>query len=58
MSTLLIAKDEYAQALRRGHKEYRELSAAGRHPHPIVLDDILEESPAYTHQAHTLKACD
>ena len=50
MSTLLIAKDEYAQALRRGHKEYRELSAAGRHPHPIVLDDILEESPAYTHQ--------
>ena len=41
-----IAKDEYAQALRRGHKEYKELSAAGKPPHPAVLDDILEEHPA------------
>ena len=48
--SLQIAKDEYAQALRRGHKEYRELIAAGRSPHPIVLDDILEDSPAYAHQ--------
>ena len=48
--SLQIAKEEYAQALRRGHKEYRELSAAGRPPHPIVLDDILDDSPAYAHQ--------
>ena len=44
--SLTIAKDEYEQALRRGHKEYRELRAAGKDPHPAVLDDILEDSPA------------
>ena len=44
--SLQIAKDEYAQALRRGHKEYKELSAAGKAPHPAVLDDILEENSA------------
>ncbi|MBQ9148491.1 MAG: BMP family ABC transporter substrate-binding protein [Oscillospiraceae bacterium] len=45
-----IAKDEYEQALRRGHKEYKELVAAGRPPHPAVLDDILEEHPSDTVQ--------
>ena len=44
--SLTIAKDEYAQALRRGHKEYKELTAAGKSPHPAVLDDILEDHPA------------
>lgn len=41
-----IANDEYAQALRRGHKEYKELLAAGRAPHPAVLDEILEDVSA------------
>jgi len=38
-----IALDEYAQALRLGQKEYRELLAAGKNPHPEVLDEILPE---------------
>ncbi len=37
------AMEEYAQALRLGQKEYRELLMAGRDPHPAVLDDILPE---------------
>ena len=44
--SLQIARDEYAQALRRGHKEYKELVAAGKDPHPAVLDDILEDISA------------
>ena len=47
--SLLIAKDEYAQALRRAHKDYKEVTAARLSPHPIVLDDILDSS-AYAHQ--------
>ena len=35
------AKDEYLAALRRGQKEYKELLAAGKSPHPAVLDQIL-----------------
>ena len=38
-----IALDEYAQALRLGQKEYRELVMAGKDPHPAVLDEILPE---------------
>jgi hypothetical protein len=37
------AQDEYSQALRLGQKEYRELLAAGKDPHPAVLDEILPE---------------
>ena len=48
--SMQVAKDEYAQALRRGHREYRELRAAGRATHPAVLDEILEDSPALVHQ--------
>ncbi|MBQ8238711.1 MAG: BMP family ABC transporter substrate-binding protein [Oscillospiraceae bacterium] len=48
--SLQIAKDEYLQALRRGHKEYKELTAAGRPPHPAVLDEILEDNSANTVQ--------
>ena len=38
-----IAAEEYAQALRRGQKEYRELIMSGRNPHPAVLDELLPE---------------
>ena len=48
--SMQVAKEEYAQARRRGHREYRELVAAGRSPHPAVLDDILEDSPALVYQ--------
>ena len=43
---LQIAREEYAAALSRGKKEYKELLAAGREPHPAVLDDILGEESA------------
>ena len=43
-----LAIDEYAQALRQGQKEYRELLMAGRDPHPAVLDEILPEYAAET----------
>ena len=39
-----MAMDEYAQALRQGQKEYRELVMAGKPPHPAVLDEILQEN--------------
>ena len=39
-----LATDEYAQALRLGQKEYRELVMSGRPPHPAVLDEILQEN--------------
>jgi len=40
------AADEYAQALRLGQKEYRELLMAGKNPHPAVLDELLPEEGA------------
>ena len=43
-----IALDEYAQALRKGQKEYRELLMAGKNPHPAVLDEILPEVAGYS----------
>ena len=39
-----IALDEYMLALKKGQKEYKELTAAGRNPHPVVLDEILPPS--------------
>ena len=39
-----MAIDEYALALRRGLKESRECSAAGKRSHPLVLDEILPEN--------------
>ena len=40
------AADEYAQALRLGQKEYRELVMTGRPAYPAVLDEILPETSA------------
>ena len=48
--SLQAAKDEYAQALRRGNREYRELNAAGRNPHPAVLDELVEDHETLAHQ--------
>ena len=48
--SIQIARDEYSQALRHGHKEYKELVAAGKSPHPAVLDEILQETPFDTTQ--------
>ena len=39
--------EEYTQALRRGHREYRELVMAGKPPYPAVLDEILPENNDY-----------
>ena len=33
--------EEYAQAVKQGLKETKELIAAGKSPNPAVLDDIL-----------------
>ena len=41
---LQIAADEYSLALKKGQREYKELTAAGRDPHPVVLDEILPPS--------------
>lgn len=37
------AKEEYLQALRLGHKEYKTAQAAGKNPHPVVLDELLDQ---------------
>ena len=47
----VTCKEEYAAALRRGHKEYKELLAAGKPPHPAVLDQILDSQPSTVSQA-------
>ncbi len=39
-----LAMEEYALALKKGQKEYRELILSGRPAHPAVLDEILGES--------------
>ena len=46
--SIQAAKDEYALALRGGQKEYRELVAAGKHPHPLVLEELLPEVNSLT----------
>lgn len=42
------ALDEYQLALRAGQKEYKDLIAAGRPPHPAVLDELLPDNAAET----------
>ena len=44
--TMQTALEEYALALRKGQKEYRELLMAGRNPNPAVLDELLPDSGA------------
>ena len=43
---LQTVKEEYAAALSRGKKEYKERTAAGQNPYPEVLDQILENQTA------------
>ena len=43
-----MATDEYAQALKAGQKEYKDLAAAGKPTHPAVLDELLPENSAET----------
>lgn len=33
--------EQYTKALKQGHKETKEMTAAGKHPYPQVLSDIL-----------------
>ena len=47
---LQIAKEEYAAALSRGKKEYKERTAAGLSPYPLVLDEILEDQTGHAIQ--------
>ena len=42
------ALEEYALALKQGQKEYRDLLAAGKPPHPAVLDELLSENGTET----------
>ena len=49
---LQMAADEYSLALKKGQREYRELTAAGRNPHPVVLDEILP--PSFTDSVQEL----
>ena len=43
-----LASEEFSQALKLGLKECKEASALGKHPHPLVLDEILQDSMAET----------
>ena len=43
---ILEAKEEYIAAWRQGQKENKEMIAAGKAPHPAVLDDLLDDSIA------------
>ena len=38
-----MASEEFNQALKLGQKEYKEATAAGKPPHPLVLDEILQD---------------
>ena len=39
-----MATEEFNQALRLGQKEFKEATAAGKRLHPLVLDEILQDS--------------
>ena len=40
------AVSEYSEALKKGQKEYRERLLAGKHPYPLVLDELRQENPS------------
>ena len=44
----LEATEEYAQALKQGQREAKELAALGKNPNPEVLDEILQDNMAET----------
>ena len=41
-----VAAEEYALALRKGQKEYRERISAGLAPYPEVLDELRQDNPS------------
>ena len=47
-------KEEYAQALRMGLRESKELSARGANPYPAVLDKVLEDLSSHSIQEISL----
>lgn len=40
------AREEYARAMKAGHKEYKECTAETRRAHPLVLEELLPEGLA------------
>ena len=46
--SLQTSKEEYAQALRMGEKEYNERVAAGKDPDPAVLDELVPDIDSLT----------
>ena len=44
--SIQASHDEYILALRQGQKEYKELTAAGKSPFPLVLDEIFDINAA------------
>ena len=45
---ILQAREEYSLALKAAQKELKECIAAGREPHPAILDDILSAKKTQT----------
>ena len=45
------ANEKYLKAFKAAQKEYKELLAAGKHPHPAVLDHILPEGLGNNYQS-------
>ncbi len=45
-----LAKEEYQAALSKGKKEYKERLSAGLNPHPLVLDDLLNDEETHVIQ--------
>ena len=45
------AIEQYQKAFKAAHKEYKELLAAGKNPHPAVLDEILPEGFGSNYQS-------
>ena len=46
----MVATEQYQKAFKAAQKEYKELLAAKKNPHPAVLDDILPEGLANDYQ--------
>lgn len=46
--TRQMATEEFSLAQRQAQKEYKELVAAGKRPHPLVLDELLPDNDSMT----------